>query len=77
MLGLEINKPNKVWSIDITYLSVNGCHVYFAGIIDWYSRKILSYKVSNTLDTSFCIEALDEAVRKYGNPEIFNSDQGS
>lgn len=75
--GLEINKPNKVWSIDITYLNLNGTKVYFSGIIDWYSRKILSYRISNTLDTNFCIETLEEAIYKYGKPEIFNSDQGS
>jgi len=77
LLGLEINKPNKVWSTDITYIKVKGSYVYFVGIIDWYSRKILSYRLSNTMDTSFCIEALDEAVKRYGKPEIFNSDQGS
>ena len=77
LLGVEINKPNKVWSTDITYIKLKGNYVYFVGIIDWYSRKILSYRLSNTMDTSFCIEVLDEAVSKYGKPEIFNSDQGS
>jgi len=77
LLGLEINKPNKVWSTDITYIKIKGSYVYFVGVIDWYSRKILSYRLSNTMDTSFCIEALDEAVKKYGKPDIFNSDQGS
>ena len=77
LLGLEINQPNKVWSTDITYIKVKGSYVYFVGLIDWYSRKILSYRLSNTMDTSFCIEALDEAVKKYGKPDIFNSDQGS
>lgn len=65
---------NKVWSTDITYIKLNGCYVYFVGIIDWYSRKILSYRISNTMDTSFCIEALEDAISKYGKPEIFNSD---
>ena len=77
LLGLEINSVNKVWSTDITYIKLNGSYVYLVGIIDWYSRKILSYRISNTMDTSFCIEALEDAVSKYGKPEIFNSDQGS
>lgn len=77
LLGLEINKPNLVWSIDITYIKVGGNYCYLAAIIDWYSRKILAYRVSNTMETDFCIEALDEAIKLYGKPEVFNSDQGS
>lgn len=75
--GVKITKPSHVWSIDITYISVGRSTAYLVGIIDWYSRKILSYRISNTMDRSFCIEALNEALEKYGKPEIFNSDQGS
>lgn len=77
LLGMEINKPNKVWSIDITYIKVGNGVCYLAGIIDWYSRKVLSYRISNTMEVDFCLEALDEAISKYGKPEVFNSDQGS
>lgn len=77
LLGLEINKSNKVWSIDITYIKIEGGYVYLVGIIDWYSRKILSHSISNTMEVDFCIEVLEDAIKKYGKPEIFNSDQGS
>lgn len=77
LLGLEINKPNTVWSIDITYIKVEGSYCYLAAIIDWYSRKILSYRISNTMEVDFCIEVLEEALKKYGKPDVFNSDQGS
>ena len=73
---LEITRSNQVWATDITYLKLPGGHVYFTAIIDWYSRKILSYKFSNTLDGKFCEEALIEAIELYGKPEIFNTDQG-
>lgn len=75
--GLQINKPNQVWVTDITYIPMKRGFVYLVAIMDLYSRHILSWKVSNTLDTSFCIEALEEALSQYGSPEIFNSDQGS
>ena len=74
---LEITAPNQVWATDITYLKLPGGDCYFAGIIDWYSRRILSYRISNTMDKQFCIDALNEALALYGPPEIFNSDQGS
>jgi putative transposase len=74
---LVINKPNQVWSADITYLPVPGGHLYLMGIIDWHSRKILSWKLSNSMDVSFCLSALQEAIKEYGKPEIFNTDQGS
>ena len=77
LLGLEINQPNTVWSIDITYIKVESSYCYLAAIIDWYSRKILSYRISNTMEVDFCIEALEEALKKYGKPDVFNSDQGS
>lgn len=75
--GLEITHPNHVWATDITYIKITGGFIYLSAIIDLYSRKTLSWKVSNTLDVDFCIEALEEALCKYGKPEIFNSDQGS
>lgn len=75
--GLEINRPNQVWSIDITYLPLGKSSLYLVGILDWYSRKILSYRISNSMDQHFCLEALEEALRQYDKPEIFNSDQGS
>jgi len=74
--NLEIVRPNQVWATDITYIPMSTGHLYLTAIIDWYSRKILSWKLSTTLDTSFCIEAVDEAIKKYGKPEIFNTDQG-
>lgn len=76
LLGdLEIIKPNQVWSADITYLRLEKGFVYLVGIIDWYSRYVLNWRLSNTLDADFCIEALKEAL-SYGKPEIFNTDQG-
>lgn len=72
---LEIIRPNQVWSTDITYVRIKGGFVYLVAIIDWFSRYVLSWKISNSLDTLFCIEALEEAF-KYGSPEIFNMDQG-
>ena len=75
--GLEIEYPNQIWSTDITYLRLVRGFAYLVAIIDWYSRCVLSYRVSNTLDTGFCIEALEEALGKYKTPDIFNSDQGS
>jgi len=75
--GLEITRANHVWSSDITYIPMARGFCYLAVIMDWVSRRILAWRLSNTLDTSFCTEALEEAIRKYGNPEIFNTDQGS
>ena len=75
--GLDINRPNQVWSTDITYIRMAKGFVYLVAIIDWYSRYVLSWRLSTTLDSDFCIEALKEALQKYGCPEIFNSDQGS
>lgn len=75
--GVSIDKPNQVWSTDITYIRLTHGFVYLVAIIDWYSRKVLSWRLSNTMDTHFCTDCLQEAIRKYGAPEIFNSDQGS
>jgi putative transposase len=74
---LKIQRPNQVWSADITYIRLAGGFVYLVAIIDWHSRYVLSWNVSVTLDSAFCLEALEEALRLYGRPEIFNSDQGS
>jgi len=74
---ITIDHVNQVWATDITYLRLRGGFVYLIAIIDLFSRKILSWRISNTLDNWFCIRALEEALLKYGQPEIFNSDQGS
>lgn len=74
--GLKITRPNQVWCTDITYIPMKKGFIYLVAIMDWYSRKILSWRISNTLDTSFCIEALEEALTRHDKPEIFNSDQG-
>ena len=71
------NRPNQVWATDITYLSMAKGFAFLAVILDWYSRKVLSWRVSNTMDNSFCLEALEEAIARYRTPEIFNTDQGS
>ena len=72
----EIRYPNQVWASDITYVSLPGGHAYLVVILDLYSRKVLSFRLSNTLDAEFCAEALEEAIEKYGEPAIFNTDQG-
>ena len=75
--GKQIRYPNQVWASDLTYIRLPGGFVYLAAILDLYSRKVLSWRLSNTLDPSFCVEALEEALEKYGEPAIFNTDQGS
>ena len=75
--NMAIDHPNQVWAIDITYIRLARGFCYFVGIIDWYSRRILSWRVSNSLEVMFCLDALQEALDKFGIPEIFNSDQGS
>jgi putative transposase len=74
--GIDIVRPNQVWSTDITYIRMDKGFLYLVAILDWYSRYVLSWKLSNTLEMAFCLEALDEALEKYPHPEIFNSDQG-
>ncbi len=74
--NLAITRPNQVWSTDITYIRLEGGFAYLVAIIDWYSRKVLSWRFSNTLDNGFCIEALKDALSQ-GSPDIFNMDQGS
>ena len=73
----NIDRPNHVWATDITYIPMRRGFVYLVAIVDWYSRRILAWRLSNTLTTDFCIDALQEAILRYGTPEIFNTDQGS
>ena len=75
--GLDINRANQVWSTDITYIKINGGMVYLAAIIDWYSKAVLAWRISNTMDTALVMDVLNEALSFYGKPEIFNTDQGS
>jgi putative transposase len=75
--GVEISRANHCWAADITYLPMARGFCYLVAIMDWASRRVLAWRLSNTLDASFCTEALEEAISKYGTPEIFNSDQGS
>lgn len=74
--NLVINRPNQVWATDITYIPMRRGFAYLVAVLDWHSRKVLSYRLSNTLDSRFCVDALLEAIRKWGRPEIFNTDQG-
>jgi putative transposase len=75
--GVAITRPNQVWAADITYIPMPNGFCYLVAIIDWASRMVLSWRLSNTLDSSFCVAALQEAIAIYGCPEIFNTDQGS
>ena len=75
--GVAITRPNQVWAMDITYIPMARGFVYLAAVVDWFSRRVLACKQSITMETSFCVEALEEALAKFGTPEIFNSDQGS
>ena len=75
--GLDIDHPDQVWATDISYIPMQRGFLYLVAIIDWHSRKVLSWRLSNSMDTRFCIEALEEAIVRYGTPEIFNTDQGS
>jgi putative transposase len=75
--GLTIDRANHVWAIDITYIPMARGFVYLAAVMDWFARRILAWRLSNTLEVSFCIEAVEEALAQYGCPQIFNSDQGS
>jgi len=75
--GLEIARPNQVWSADITYIPMARGFVYLVAIMDWHSRKVLSWRLSNTMESDFCVDALEEAMGRYGSPEIFNTDQGA
>jgi len=75
--NLDISRANQVWAADITYIPMARGFCYLVAVMDWASRKVLAWRLSNTLDTSFCVEALHEALARYGTPEIFNTDQGS
>jgi putative transposase len=75
--GLAIERPNRVWCADITYIPVQRGFLYLVAIMDWATRHVLAWRLSNTMDASFCVEALNDALARYGHPEIFNTDQGS
>jgi putative transposase len=75
--GLTIDRPNHVWATDITYIPMARGFVYLAAVMDWFARRILSWRLSNTMEASFCIDAIEEALAKHGCPQIFNTDQGS
>ena len=75
--GMEVGRPNQVWAMDITYIPMARGFVYLAAVIDWFSRRVLSWRVSITMEASFCVDTLKDAMTKHGRPEIFNTDQGS
>jgi putative transposase len=75
--GLRVDRPNQVWCSDITYLPMRRGFLYLVAIMDWHTRKVLAWRISNTLEADFCVEALNEAIHKFGQPEIMNTDQGS
>jgi len=75
--NMVIDRPNQVWAADITYLPIGRGFLYLVAVIDWASRAVLAWRLSNTMDTSFCIAALEDALARFGKPEIFNTDQGS
>jgi putative transposase len=75
--GVPVLRPNQVWSTDITYIRLSGGFAYLVAIIDWYSRRVLGWRISNSMEAVFCVDCLEEALRTHGSPEIFNSDQGS
>jgi putative transposase len=75
--GLAITRANQVWAMDITYIPMRKGFVYLAAVLDWATRRVLSWRLSNSLTTDFCLEAVEEAIQRYGTPEIFNTDQGS
>jgi putative transposase len=75
--GLTIGRPNQVWATDITYIPMVRGFVYLCAVMDWFARRILAWRLSNTMEAEFCVEVLEDALAKHGRPEIFNSDQGS
>jgi putative transposase len=75
--GMEITRPNQVWAMDITYIPMARGFVYLAVVLDWFSRRVLSWRLSITMDASFCVETLEDALARHGKPDIFNTDQGS
>ena len=75
--GVKVERPNQVWATDITYIPMAQGFVYLVAVIDWFTRRVLSYRISITMEADFCVEALEEALANFGRPEIFNTDQGS
>ena len=75
--GMKIERPNQVWAMDITYVPMARGFVYLAAVLDWFSRRVLSWRVSISMEAAFCVEALEEAMVRHGQPDIFNTDQGS
>src|SRR5680860_680747 len=75
--NLSVTRPNQVWAMDITYVPMARGFVYLAAVVDWYTRRVLAWRLSITLEVGFCIEAVEEALARYGKPDIFNTDQGS
>ena len=75
--GMAVERPNQVWAMDITYIPMARGFVYLAAVMDWFSRRVLAWRLSITLEVEFCLEAVEEALARYGRPEIFNTDQGS
>ena len=75
--GVPVVRVNQVWSTDITYIRLASGFAYLVAIIDWYSRRVLSWRISNTMEAVFCVDCLEDAMREHGNPEVFNSDQGT
>jgi len=75
--GMVIDRPNQAWCADITYIPMPKGFLYLVAVMDWYSRKVLAWRLSNTMHADFCVEALEEALARFGRPDIFNTDQGS
>jgi putative transposase len=75
--GVAITRPDQVWSTDVTYIRLARGFAYLVAVIDWYSRRVLSWRISNSMDASFCVDCLEDALRAHGRPEVFNSDQGA
>jgi len=75
--GMDITRPNQVWAMDITYIPMARGHVYLTVVLDWFSRRVLSWRVSITMEAAFCVEALEDALARHGKPDISNTDQGS
>ena len=75
--GLAVERPNQVWAMDITYIPMARGFVYLAAVVDWFSRRVLAWRLSITMEVEFCLDAVEEALARYGRPEIFNTDQGS
>ena len=75
--GVTVGRPNQAWAMDITYIPMARGFVYLAAVVDWFSRRVLSWRLSITMEAAFCVEALEEAIARHGRPEIFNTDQGS